>query len=427
VRAARRSGAPVAVVAGLVALVVIVLAGAAALIAAATGDDDGPLGGSSADPLPQRWSVDPYDISSDYGTFAAVDGTVTGWLLPTESGWVTMTEPSTPAARLVSLDPVDGAVQWSLDLPESRCTQLETNLDELVCLTRPSGGGFQLVRVGAGDGAFVGDPVAVDLGHVPYLLTPLGDGLLVLTADRVLSGVGLDGAVRWSAPIPIDSDADLTYLEIDVAHYPDATLLQLGWSNGTVHVTTAGEVRVLSCRAVAATPDAWVCEGDDETTGFAPDGTEQWAGPWDDYYLVDRYQKITPVVLVDNWDGSVSAIDATTGGRGDPVPVTDSSEHFSFLGDADQPAVTAEDSVTMLDPTGANVLWQTHVDDEYLNIAEGAVLDGTLVMSGERTYGFDLVTGEQLWSSDFLTTTLSVHDGALVGTGYGEVTRYEMP
>lgn len=396
--------------------------GLAALLAAV--DDTGTTGGTNPDDLSEAWAVSSYDMSSDYGTFGAVDGTHDGWVLTSSTGWVAMTEPSTPNARLMSLDPDDGAVQWSRDLPESRCSQVAE--EELVCLTRPEGSGFELVRVAAGDGALVGDAVPVALSHVPYLITPLAEGLLVLSADRSLAAVGLDGSIGWTEPVAIPSDVDLGYLEIDSAHYPEATLLHLGWTIGTVHATTDG-MSMAACRAVAATPEAWVCESDDETVARAPDGTELWSGDWDDYYLVDGYQRIAPVLVVDNWDGTVSMVDAASGDRGAPLLVASDSQHMNLLGDAEHPVIATEDAVALLDPAGTSVLWQTALTDEFLNIAVGVVVGDVLVMDAANSYGLDLAGGELLWTRDFLATGTYGRDDALVGADWGEIVRYRLP
>lgn len=227
--------------------------------------------------------------------------------------------------------------------------------------------------------------------------------------------------------MPIESDVDLDYLEIEAAHYPESTLLYLGWTIGAVQATVDGEVLVQECRSVAATPDAWVCEGDDEAVGRAPDGTELWSGPWNEYYLIDEYQHIAPVVLTDNGDGSVSAVDPLTGEHGTPIPVGDGTDNLSLVGDADHVGVTTDSALALLDLATSSVLWQTDLRDEYLNIAGAVVIDDVLVMDAESTYGFDLATGDILWERDLLASELRVRDGALVGADWSELIRYELP
>lgn len=425
-RGVHRAGA--LVITALVTVGAVVAAVIVGLLGAAVDDsDDPPFGGSGHPELDAAWTVDSYDLANGYGSFGTPEGTITDPLLTTSTGWVTMVQPSTPDALLVSVDPDTGAVRWTAGMPEGRCTQTERGVD-LVCLTRSDGSStFQLVTVDPSSGDVVGG-VDVDLPAVPALLLPLGDGLLTLSVSGVLTGFGLDGVVGWSQPIGLP-DLDLSHEQADVATYPDSVLLYFGWIHDTVRITAAGEVTTRPCHSAAATPQAWVCEGESLTIGYAPDGTELWRGDWDDYYLVVAYQHIAPTAIVDNWDGTVSPVDPITGERGPAVRVAaDASHNLSLVGsDPDHPIVTTDTDVVLLDAGVTTVLWSQPVTDEFLNIAGGGVVDDQVVIDGELSYGFDLTSGDQLWSRDFLAADVWVHDGALVGYAYNELIRYQLP
>lgn len=387
-----------------------------------TGGSGGPPGGYAPE-LEAQWVVSSYDISKDYGTFDSVDGTLGGELLETSTGWVTMIEPATPEAELVSVEPATGALQWVLPMPEARCT---LNEDALLCLTRSTGAQFELVTVAVDTGQVVGEPVLTDLTHVPVFLVMMGtDAVVTMSMAAELTGVDLQGSTLWSQPIDL-GDYEVEWVEPDVAPIGSSVILSMGRAIGTVEAAAEGAV-VHPCGDVAVTPEAWMCVGDDDAIGYAPDGSELWRGDWHDYYLVDRYQHIAPVMLVDNWDGTVSSIDPLTGQHGQPIRVGDDDASFNFLGDTAHPLVFTYDSVSLLDADLTTVLWTTPVYDEYLNIAGGGIVGDVVAVDAQHSYGFDLATGEMLWERAFLPyDAYAVGDG-FVGVQINELIRYELP
>jgi hypothetical protein len=377
------------------------------LAGASDGSGSNPFGGGSAPDMDTAWSVDSYDLS-DYGTFDSADGTVPGTVLSTSHGWIAMVEPSTLEALLVSVDPDSGSVQWSTPVPEGRCTT--TTPDSILCLVRDGAPEFQLLTRDDG---------------VPVLVVPMGgDAVVTLSISSELAAVDLQGTTLWTQPIDV-GDYEVEWLEIDTAAYDASVILHLGGYVGTVQATAEGAT-LHDCRGVAVTPQAWMCQGEDDAVGLSPDGTELWRADWEDYYVVDQYEHIAPVMIVDNWDGTVSAVDPLTGDHGAAIDLgTDSS--FNLLGDAEHPVVLTDDSVVMLDAELTTVLWTAPIRDEYLNIAGGGVIGETLVVDGEQNWGFDVGTGEERWQRDFLPYDVLVLDDALVGVRINELVRYELP
>lgn len=418
-RAPRKAGILFLVGAAVGVLVVVVGVGYSAL----TGSGGGGGGGLGAAPvLEEAWAVSSYD-HSDYGTYDSADGTLPGSILTTSAGLVAMIEPSTLDASLLSIDPGSGSVRWSVPMPEARCAAPDP--DTLLCLTRQGGSTFDLVTVDVGTGDLVGEPVPTEISHVPVLLLPLGpDGLVTLSVDKELTALDLAGSTRWEEPLD-SPDLDTSYIQADVARYESSLILSFGWLRGTFFVTPEGSTKH-DCDSVAATPAAWMCRGEDEAIGFAPDGAELWRADWHDYYLIDRYQYIAPVMLVDNWDGTVSSVDPLTGDHGPAVDLGEDSS-FNFLGDPEHPFVLAEESVSLLSSDLTSVVWTAPVVDGYLNIAGGGVVEDTLVVDGEHSWGFDIADGSRSWERDFLTSDVQVIDDALYGLGINELVRYELP
>lgn len=407
----------------IAAVVVVGVAVAIGLLVGAGDDSDGgsPFGGGAAE-LDTAWTVSSYDLS-DHGAFDRADGTVPGAILSTSHGWVSMVEPATLEAVLVSVDPDSGEVQWSTPVPEGRCTS--TTPDSILCLTRDGGSQFQLLTVAAETGDPVGDPVPTDLTHVPVFVVPMGtDGLVTLSITAELAGLDLQGSTLWTEQIDL-GDYEAEWLDVDTAAYASSVILHLGAYVGTVQASAEGAA-VHDCQGVAATPEAWMCQGEDEAVGRAPDGTELWREDWQDYYLVDQYQQIAPVMIVDNWDGTVSAVNPVTGEHAAPVDLS-TGRSFNFLGDAEHPFVLTEDSINLLDAGLTTVLWSSPIRDEYLNIAGGGVIDEVLVVDGESSWGFDLATGDELWRRDFLPYDVMVVDDALAGLRITELVRYALP
>ena len=335
-----------------------------------------------------------------------------------------MAEPSQLDGEVASLDPDTGEVRWSVPMPEARCTA--TGEDTIVCLTREGGSQFQLVTLAAEDGQPVGDPVPTDLTHVPVVLVPLADaGLVTFTMDARLTALDLDGSTLWSEPIDL-RDYEPDWLQPDVASYGSSTILHLGTYVGTVQASAEGAV-VHDCRGVAVTPEAWLCTGDDTAVARAPDGTELWQGDWQDYYLVDQYEHIAPMIIVDNWDGSVSGVDPLTGDHGPAVPIDDDRSSFNLLGDPEHPFVFADASIHLLDADLTTVLWSAPIEDEYLNIASGGIVGDTLAIDAEHSYGFDVATGDMKWERAFLPYDSYVVGEAFVGMRATELMRYELP
>lgn len=405
---------------GFAVAALVVIAGALSSALGGSGDGDGDLG--DAPELDEAWTVSSYD-HSDYGTYDSADGTLPGSTLTTSHGLVVMIEPSTVDASLLSLDPGSGSVQWSAPMPEARCTAPDP--DTLLCLTRGAGSTFDLVTLDVATGEPVGDPVPTEISHVPVVLLPVGaDSLVALSVGKELTAIDRQGATLWEETLDAP-DLDTSYVQADVAHYESSLILSFGWLAGTVLVTPEGSTSY-ACDSVAATPEAWMCRGEDEAIGFAPDGTELWRAGWQDYYLIDRYQHIAPVMLVDNWDGTVSSVDPLTGAHG-PAVAMDEESSYNFLGDPEHPFVLADSSVSLLSPDLTRVVWTAPVVDGYLNIAGGGVVGDTLVIDGEHSWGLDLADGARRWERDFLTTDTRIIDDALYGLGTNELIRYDLP
>ncbi|GAB2618284.1 hypothetical protein GCM10027067_32910 [Pseudactinotalea suaedae] len=395
------------------------------LVAGASDDSGGgsPFGGGGAPELEAEWSLSSYDFG-DHGSFDSADGTVPGTILSTSNGWVTMVEPGTLEATLVSVEPDTGEVHWSTPMPEGRCTS--TDPDSILCLTRDGGSQFQLLTLTAETGEVVGDPVPTDLTRVPVLLVPMGgEGWVTLSITAELAGLDLQGRTLWTEQIEL-GDYEVEWLDVDTAAYASSVILSLGPYVGTVQAGVEGAA-VHECRGVAVTPEAWMCQGEDEAVGRAPDGTELWREDWQDYYLVDQYQRIAPVMIVDNWDGTVSAVDPLTGEHAAAVDMGSPEGSFNFLGDTEHPFVLTEDSINLLDTGLTTVLWSAPIRDEYLNIAGGGVIGEVLVIDGESSWGFDLATGDELWRRGFLPYDVMVIDEALVGLRITELLRYALP
>lgn len=412
-------------------VIAIVAIGVAMVIGAADrtgsgggGSGGGPPGGYAPE-LEPDWTVASNDITGDYGTFDGADGSVPGAILETAPGWVTMVEASTLTAKLVSLEPTSGDVRWSIPVPEARCTS--RGEEAIVCLTRSNGSTFEIVTVDAETGAQVGDPAATEVAHVPVFVAPLGeDGLVVFTMAADLIGLDVQGRTLWSEEIDTH-DYEVDWIQPDVASLGDTTILLMGSYIGTAQATADGVV-MHDCRGVAVTEQAWMCTGEDDAIGYAPDGTELWREPWNDYYLVDQYEHIAPVIIVDNWDGTVSGVDPLSGKHGPAVEVSDDRDGaFSFLGDPEHPFVFTADTVSLLDADLRTVLWTTPVEDSYLGIAGGGVIEDTLVIDAEHSYGVDVDTGEVLWERAFLPFDAIVVGDAFVGLRASELIRYQLP
>ena len=53
--------------------------------------------------------------------------------------------------------------------------------------------------------------------------------------------------------------------------------------------------------------------------------------------------------------------------------------------------------------------------------------DGVVVVDGEHAHGYDVATGERLWTYDSPGGDLDVVDGRLLGRGFYGLTVYELP
>lgn len=413
----------IAVLVVVTAVVIVVAIGAA--IALIT-DDSSDNGLPDAGDLEEVWELESDDVTGDWRAFDSVDGTLPGSVLSTSTGWLVLQEASTVDAVLASVDPATGEVQWHTPMPEGRCTQAGADA-ALVCLTRDDpGAAFRLVTLDPATGDVLGSPVTTTLTHVPVVLVGLGEGLLTLSVTGSLAALDLDGTMRWEEPLNLP-DLDTTYLQPDIARYPDAVVLYLGSYVGTVHATLDGFTTHV-CNDVAATPEAWLCVDvdRDEAIGRTPAGETLWTGDWQDYYLVDTYQRIAPVIITDNWDGTISGVDPLTGEHGAPIRVGDGSDNLSFLGDASYPVVTTDSAVALLDEGLTEVLWRTDITDEYLNIAVGGVVNGTIVMDAEHSYGFDPATGEVLWEHNSVGYEVLLLDDVLITISGSALTRYDV-
>lgn len=49
------------------------------------------------------------------------------------------------------------------------------------------------------------------------------------------------------------------------------------------------------------------------------------------------------------------------------------------------------------------------------------------MVDGDQLHGFDLATGEELWTVESPPADVAVVDGALIATGYDDVSRYDLP
>lgn len=429
-RTPRRARAATGLTFGVVALGIVGAVVITIGLIAGAGDRSGSGGGSGppggyAPELEADWSVSSDDLTGNYGTFDSAEGSLSGTVLETTTGWVVMVEASTLGATLVSLEPESGDVQWSIPMPEARCTTMSG--DTLVCLTRSGGSTFDLVTVDAGSGSLVGDPVPTDIAHVPVFVVPMGDdGLAAFTMRAELVGLDLQGSTQWTEAIDT-GDYEIDWIVPDVAPLGSSTILLLGTHIGTVQASAQGAV-LHDCRSVAVTEQAWMCTGEDDAVGLDPEGIELWREPWNDYYLVDQYQHIAPVIIVDNGNGTVSRVDPMTGKHGTAIDISDDdSASFNFLGDTEHPFVFAEDTVSLLDADLTTVLWTSPIDDEYLNIAGGGVAGDILAIDAQHSYGFDLGTGEMLWERAFLPNDAVVVGDAFVGMRATELIRYQLP
>jgi hypothetical protein len=412
------------VVVGTAVVLLGVVIGASVVAFTGSGGGGGGGGGGlgAAPDLDEAWVLNSYD-HSDYGAWGSADGSIPGSALRTSHGMVAMIEPSTVGASLLSVDPESGDVQWSTPMPEARCAAPDP--DTIVCLAREGGSTFELVTVDVVTGEHVGEPVRTEISHVPVMLLPLGtEHLVALSVDKELTALDLQGTTQWQ-DVLASPDLDTSYVQADVAHYENSVILSLGWLRGTFLLTLEG-VTAYGCDSVAATPEAWMCSGEDDAIGLAPDGTELWREDWSDYYLIDRYQHIAPVMLVDNWDGTVSSVDPLTGDHGPAIPLSEDGS-FNFLGDPEHPFVLGDASITLLSPDLTAVVWTAPIVDGYLNIAAGGVVGDSLVVDGEHSWGFDISDGTRLWERDFLTNDVQVIDGGLYGLGINELVRYELP
>ncbi|WP_420111356.1 hypothetical protein [Pseudactinotalea sp.] len=388
------------------------------------GSGSGPPGGYAPE-LEADWTLSSQQLLGDYGAFDSPEGSLSGTVLETTAGWIVMLEASTLEARLVSVAPDSGDVQWSIPMPEARCTT--STGDALVCLTRSGGSTFELVTVDASSGAPVGDPVPTDIAHVPVFVVPMGDdGLTAFTMRSELIGLDLQGNTMWREELDT-GDYETEWIQPDVARLGPSTILFLGTYVGTVQVDAQGP-HMHECRSVAVTEQAWMCTGEDDAVGRDADGAELWREGWQDYYLVDRYQHIAPVIIVDNWDGTVSGVDPLTGTHGALIEVSDDpGASFNFLGDPEHPFVFADDTVSLLDADLTTVLWTSPIEDEYLNIAGGGLAGDTLAIDAQHSYGFDLDTGEMQWERAFLPNDALVVGEAFVGMQGSDLIRYQLP
>lgn len=380
----------------------------------------------SIDPTAQ-WTVTVEDVTPrGYGSWGSVDGTVTGYVVSTDAGWLVRVDDGGDGDALAVVDPDTGTAVWSRPLGQARCTTLTSA--ELTCVSAVGGTslGFQLVTLDPTTGGDLGTPVPLPLSAPPALVTPLGDGLLVVGTDRSVTALDLDGATRWETELDAP-DWDPSYQELNADHYPDAVLVRTEIYDVTTHLTVDGDQLTTDCRSLVVAPQGWVCEqGDlDHTVGRDPDGVETWRTDWHDLRLVDRYQRIVPVAVAEV-DRGVALVDVGSGATGAALPLTGSG-NLGLLGDVEHPVITTDTSVALLAADGSAVLWETAIDDEYLSIAEGGVLGGQLVVNGERIRGFDLDDGEVLWDLDSPPGDVWVQDERLLVLGYDELSVLELP
>ncbi len=418
VRTGRGRGSGWIVVAAVLVLGVA-LAGITAFIAT-----NGP---ASSDEIPAVWSVESEDVAGSYGWFESVDGTIGGSLLRTGTGSVGMVDASTVDAVLFSLDRVTGDVQWDRALPESRCTQREPEVD-LVCLTRTDvSAAFDLVSIDPATGD-LGDAVPTELRTVPSLMTVIGDVVVASDSSGRITALADDGATVWTHRWDVEP-GDLEWMEIDVARYDGAAVLYPGFTNDTLHLTADGVAVEHQCRAVTATPEAWICEVWDtpeQTLGYAPDGTLLWEQDRNEYYLVDTYGRIGHAALLDQRDGSVALIDPVTGSVTGTVDVGSARDTLTLAGDADHVLIATDDSISLLTADEDGLAWTTPVTDEYLNIARSAVVGDLLVLDGELARGIDLATGDVRWEHDGIHDVVVVHGNAVLTVDLTEVRRLDV-
>lgn len=389
------------------------------------------------------WSIEPDDIAPDaYAELGSVDGTATGGVLTTTEGWVVRLDGEdgyggVPQPDLLAgLDPATGSVQWLRDLPDGHCTQTVPG-EDLVCLARLGGDGapLEILALDPATGDPTSDAVPTQLTEPPAMIAPLGDGLVVLDADRRFTALAPDGSARWQQPL-VAPDWDPEHQLPDVAIYPGAVVVRMPIYDETVHMTEDGRRQQLGCRNLVVTAPAWICEEDlDWTVGRAPDGSELWRTDWHDLHLVSTYQRAIPVAIAEGVTSSapgaagvstVALVDAATGAVG-PASRLDGGGNLSFLGETAHPVVTTDSSVALLDAAGSGLEWETPVEDEYLSIATGGVAGGVLVVDGEHLHGIDLATGELLWERTATAADVWVLDGVVLGMSAYELERYALP
>ncbi|MFV0252221.1 MAG: PQQ-binding-like beta-propeller repeat protein [Beutenbergiaceae bacterium] len=381
--------------------------------------------------LSQSWTVDPNAMTGGYGReFIGVDGSATGTVLSTAQGWVVMAsdeDPSTSDA-LASLDPSAGETQWQVAIDAGRCTQREAGVDLLCVVTQDGSAAPTLLNLDPATGEPIDGSARVDLDlpGPPVLLAPFQDGLLALSEDATLTAFDLDGNLIWSDWLGIyDWYPDMDV--ITVGQYPQSLLITVNGQASTL-VLPDGPLPASDCRTVVVADQAWLCDQHGEVYSYGPDGTELWRDHTQDIDLIGQYFGPGAVGVNDNGDGSVSFIDPATGRLGPPVELTDDHESLRLIGDARFPLIAGDTGLSLLSNDGSELLWRADVRDDLLDSAQVAVVNNVLIVGGSDLYGFDAATGEQLWKSgQARVRQMWAHDGALVGSTWEGLSRFQLP
>ncbi len=446
-------------------LLVLAAAALAGMVAGILDDVTGT--DSSSDPTPTTppdidtaWVVTVADLdpaaADDVEIAIGVDGAFTGLSFVSDPlmlvvGSGRYHEPD----ALAGIDPADGTVRWTRDLPGVLCG--DQAFDGAVACLAPEDGGWVYHRVDITTGedlataeAPVRDVVTVHAG--PDALVVVGPANPAPHAD--LTALGLDGELLWTTDLATVDGAehlfdDLLASDMGRSDAADATMerprwrdlddgLMMLWVTPGVAIIdpVAGTVVAHECLRATPAHDRYFCQDEAGINRRDLDGQVVWSLPDLQLAYVTDTSDARPAAVTQRFE--VMPIDWETGEVTGPAIHRFRPRTNGFTGTAMGPSAAGDAQAAYLEQDGRvvvrladdvdEVLWVHDVGEDGDYVDEVLTVGGTTVLDAYTMVGLDADTGEELWQRrNRYGIYTSVHDDAMIAIGFDEVARLELP
>lgn len=447
----------------LVALGVLTLVLVSSYLGSRLGDD------SDADAQPTStvppdvdtsWIVTMEDLdpaaADDVEIAIGIDGAFTGLSLVTDPaafvvGYGVDHEPD----ALAGIDPVDGAILWTRDLPSGLCGDQAFD-GALACLAHEDGGWvYHRIDIVTGeDLAVVPAPVrdAMTVHAGPDALVVVGSANPAPHAD--LTAIGLDGELLWKVDLATVDGAeylfdDLLASDFGSAGAADVTMerprwrdldegLMMLWSTPGVAIIdpTAGTVVVHECLRATPAHDRYFCQDDAGINRRDLTGEVVWSLPDLELAYVADTSDARPVAVSEVFE--VIPLDWETGEvtgpaihRFDPQPggFTGTTMGPSAVGDAQTQYLEQDGEILVrLADDVDEVQWVYEAGEDVSYVESAFTFGDVSVVDTYTLVGLDGSTGEELWRRyNPYGIYNSPFEESLIAIGFDEVARLELP